>query len=508
MINDHDHIPTMDILDRLDRLGQFRMRLDLSRVRRVLEDLNVPQASIPSVHVAGTNGKGSTCHMVDSIASAFPINRSLYTSPHLLYITERIIFNGSKIEKRMLSDVLEDIFSISEDLLEEDDMPTYFEMLTLAFFRFSEMKGSDLNIVEVGMGGRFDATNVLDPQAVAITSISMDHEFHLGNDVVEIAREKAGIIKLSTPVVIGPVQNSSFLGWKVLGTLLDVCSSLGCPVVVICNDEDLKEITGLFLSKDIPDGRAVIIKDMDEKRKISVRTVELKEEGPYKEKFEILDQVLDGVFPVPLRGYGQGANTAIALCLSLLSLPAAYAHYKLRSGSREALSDILHDGHGMLSSDHTVQHLRELVMDGLSRTKLPGRMEVLNDKDPLLIFDGGHNQEASLSISGSLKGEFDFQKVPVLLAMMRDKDPERYIKNFEDIAEPLIITELENERCLKADEAALRIGEIISCDIHIRHDLNEAMRAWFDLSMKAGKGFAGGSFYLYRPLMEYIKKPI
>ncbi len=381
MIKQNDHTPSMDPVERLNSLGQFRMKLDLSRMKAALIRLNHPQSSIPSVHVAGTNGKGSTCHMVDSIASMFPVNRSLYTSPHLIDITERIRRNGEQIEIKALLNEIDHLFNMSDEIFEDDNSPTYFEMLTLAFFHLAQEHHSDLNVVEVGMGGRFDATNILDPQAVAITSISMDHEFHLGSDEVEIAREKAGIIKMSTPVVLGPVHRSVPNGWKVLGAILDVCSSLGCPVMVVCDDEEKVRVKDELRGRLIPDGRCIVVSRSLESRSIDIETISFVEDGTYADRLDLLDEVLTGEFQVPLSGMGQDSNTAVALCLSLLSLPAAFAHQKLRSGDRKGLSDLVKDRQDLFQGSYSPGQIRDLLKDGALKTVIRGRMEVLRPGD-------------------------------------------------------------------------------------------------------------------------------
>ncbi|MGK3986808.1 folylpolyglutamate synthase/dihydrofolate synthase family protein [Sorangium sp. So ce136] len=188
----------------LDALGQRAPRgmvLGLDRVREALAALGDPHESVPAVHVAGTNGKGSVCAMVESIARAAGLRTGLYTSPHLSRFAERIRVGGEPIDdaafERALSAALERVPSPL----------TFFEALTVAAFVAFRDAGVDLAILEVGLGGRLDATNVIAaPLCTAITSIAFDHQALLGPTLADIAREKAGILKPGAPAVLGPLD--------------------------------------------------------------------------------------------------------------------------------------------------------------------------------------------------------------------------------------------------------------------------------------------------------------
>ncbi|XYH94314.1 bifunctional folylpolyglutamate synthase/dihydrofolate synthase [Sorangium sp. So ce1128] len=188
----------------LDALGQRAPRgmvLGLDRVREALAALGDPHASLPAVHVAGTNGKGSVCAMVESIARAAGLRTGLYTSPHLSRFAERIRVGGEPIDdaafERALSAALDRVPSPL----------TFFEALTVAAFVAFRNAGVDLAILEVGLGGRLDATNVIAaPLCTAITSIAFDHQALLGPTLADIAREKAGILKPGAPAVLGPLD--------------------------------------------------------------------------------------------------------------------------------------------------------------------------------------------------------------------------------------------------------------------------------------------------------------
>ena len=182
-------------------IGESAYKKDLSNIILICEHLNNPQNNFKSIHIAGTNGKGSCSHMLSSIFQDAGYNVGLYTSPHLVDFRERIKINGEMISKNSVS-----IFMHKNlDFFESNNL-SFFEMTVgLAFDYFSKNK-VDIAIIEVGMGGRLDSTNIINPILSVITNISLDHTRFLGSNFIDIAKEKAGIIKDNTPVVIGETQ--------------------------------------------------------------------------------------------------------------------------------------------------------------------------------------------------------------------------------------------------------------------------------------------------------------
>ncbi|MBZ5611437.1 MAG: bifunctional folylpolyglutamate synthase/dihydrofolate synthase [Acidobacteriia bacterium] len=179
-------------------------KFGLERITRLLEVLGNPQRACRWVHVAGTNGKGSTCAMLEAGLRAAGLRTGLYTSPHLVEPTERIRIAGASVSPSQFADLFTEVHDTSERLLEEGDLdlhPTYFETVTaMAFLGFAREE-LDTVVLEVGMGGRLDATNVVTPTLCVITPIDFDHQVFLGNTLAQIAAEKAGILKAGTPAV-------------------------------------------------------------------------------------------------------------------------------------------------------------------------------------------------------------------------------------------------------------------------------------------------------------------
>ncbi len=183
------------------KIGASAYKPDLGNIKELLDFLGNPQNSFKTVHVAGTNGKGTVSHTLASIFQECGYKTGLYTSPHLLDFRERIRINGKMIPEQNVIDFIGD----NKEKFEEMQL-SFFEMATGMAFDYFAKEKVDIAIIEVGLGGRLDSTNVINPELSIITNISLDHVNMLGNTLAEIAVEKAGIIKPNTPVVIGETQ--------------------------------------------------------------------------------------------------------------------------------------------------------------------------------------------------------------------------------------------------------------------------------------------------------------
>jgi dihydrofolate synthase / folylpolyglutamate synthase len=179
-------------------------KFDLERISRLLDALGDPQRSCRWVHVAGTNGKGSTCAMIESGLRAAGNRTGLYTSPHLVEATERIQIAGEAISQAQFAEIFNQVHETAERMLEEGSLdlhPTYFETVSAMAFLVFARSDLDIVVLEVGMGGRLDATNVVSPVLSVITPVDFDHQAFLGNTLAQIAAEKAGILKPGVPAV-------------------------------------------------------------------------------------------------------------------------------------------------------------------------------------------------------------------------------------------------------------------------------------------------------------------
>jgi dihydrofolate synthase/folylpolyglutamate synthase len=191
----------IEALRYLGGLGRFGMRLGLERTEVLLSRLGDPHRAYPVIHVGGTNGKGSTAHALAAILRAAGLRVGLYTSPHLLRFTERIQVDGEEIPPAELVNLLEQVLGAAQGI-----PVTFFEVATALGFLHFARASVEVAVVEVGLGGRLDATNVVTPLCVVVTSVGLDHCEHLGSTLAAIATEKAGIIKTGRPVVAGALQ--------------------------------------------------------------------------------------------------------------------------------------------------------------------------------------------------------------------------------------------------------------------------------------------------------------
>lgn len=196
------------ILSRLLALEFFGIKLGLENISRLCEALGHPERAFTTLHVAGTNGKGSVTAMVHAGLLAAGVRAARYTSPHLVDLAERFVIGREPIDRAPLEDAARDVLACADALVTSGTLPglpTFFEATTAVAFELFRRARVEVAVIEVGLGGRFDATNVITPAATAITSIGLDHREQLGSTLESVAFEKAGIIKPGTPVVVGRV---------------------------------------------------------------------------------------------------------------------------------------------------------------------------------------------------------------------------------------------------------------------------------------------------------------
>jgi dihydrofolate synthase/folylpolyglutamate synthase len=224
-------------------IGDFAYKKDLSNIILICEHLNNPQNNFKSIHVGGTNGKGSCSHMLSSILQEAGYKVGLYTSPHLVDFRERVRINGEMISKDSVSEFMLHNF----DFFESNNV-SFFEMTVGLAFNYFSFNKVDIAIIEVGMGGRLDSTNIIAPILSLITNISIDHTKFLGSNISDIAREKAGIIKEKTPIVIGETQD------EIKSIFIDIANTKGSEIVFaddfIYDNYDC-DLQGIYQKKNI-----------------------------------------------------------------------------------------------------------------------------------------------------------------------------------------------------------------------------------------------------------------
>jgi len=295
------------------------VKFGIDRMQRLAELLGHPERSYPVIHVAGTNGKGSVAAMIDSILRAAGHRTGLYTSPHLVKLGERVQVDRHLLTEQEIVDYALELGPVAKQIGAgaADEHPTFFEFMTaMAFFQF-QRKRVDVAVVEVGMGGRLDATNVVRPEVAVITSIGLDHCAELGDTFAQIAREKAGIIKKGRPVVIGRLPAEAEAAVR------EVASAQAAPIYSV------REIFGEVID-DYP-------------------TTNL--EGDYQRWNAATATVVSRLLPVRLRP----AEAAITRGLRQVNWPGRWQRTTI--GGRPLILDASHNPEGAAMLEQNLQRL-------------------------------------------------------------------------------------------------------------------------------------------------------
>jgi dihydrofolate synthase/folylpolyglutamate synthase len=405
-------------------------------ITRLLALSGDPQRRVASIHVAGTNGKGSTCHFMDGMLRAAGRATGLYTSPHLLRLNERISLNGRHITDDELCRYIDELF----DLLRENPglQPTYFDALTWTAFRAFADHRVDIAILETGLGGRLDSTNAAVPLVSVITDIGLDHQSILGPTIGLIAAEKAGIIKPHVPVVTSNDHP------EVRAVIEPAAARLNAPLYLPGRDfsaEKARTDAGGMLHFDY--------------------------------RFH----------PQP----GGGRKPAPAIELAGLSIPHPSA-FQARNASC-ALTALMLAGQAGVSAGH------DMMREGLANARVPGRFEVLCES-PLIVFDPAHNPEALRMTIKTMKERYDGKKFIAVFCFMADKEYSDMVRALGgDFADDLIYFELDDRRALGFDELEKALPPGISPVRASR--IEELVRAVADRMEERSAVLATGSFRLY-----------
>lgn len=339
-------------------------QFDLARMHALVERLHHPESDFPIIHIAGTKGKGSVAAFCQSVLTHAGYRTGLYTSPHLHDYSERIQIDGQSISHEALIALVEEIKPVIESI----PQITTFEITTaLAFLYFSQQK-VDVAVIEVGLGGRLDATNVVKPVVSVITSLSYDHTFLLGNTLAEIAREKSGIIKPDVPVVVSPqLDEARFV-------IEEIASQRNAPIFMV--------------------GRDYLYKDASRSLSGQSLMVWTPEEQPYMDKYIQSGGLTDWEptrLKIPLLGYHQITNAV-----------TAYAALQVFKQKSLPIRD-------------------RAVSEGFSQAVWPGRFEVLRQNPPVVI-DCAHNRDSARKLRLTLDDYFPGLPVILVFGASEDKD--------------------------------------------------------------------------------------
>ena len=416
---------------------------DLERMRELLDRLGNPQRSFPAVHIAGTKGKGSTAVMIAQACSAAGYRTGLTTSPHLERVEERIMVDGQPCSADEFAALVEDVAPAVQATDEKQGGArdpksglTYFEIVTAMAMLFFARRQVDLAVLEVGLGGRLDATNVCCPQVSVITSISFDHTRELGNTLAQIAREKAGIVKPAVPVVSGVTQDEP------RGVIRRVCEQLGCRLVELLHDFDFRYAPPQ-----------------------SLETVPAKGKLDFFHRHPGTPRELRDI-TLGLLGRHQAANAAVALA---------------------TLGELNRQGWRIAEGP---------IRSALTHVVWPGRVELMARR-PAIVVDGAHNVASVAALLETLNESFSGRPRWLIFAASRGKDVDGMLAKLLAQFDQVIFTRyLSNPRSVPPEELAARALAVSGRRCHACRTPTEAWDVVRAAAHPEELICAGGSLFL------------
>ena len=394
---------TPDPLDRLFALETFGIKLGLHNMQTLCGALGHPERHFASLHVAGTNGKGSVTALTHGALLAEGILAARYVSPHLVDLSERFVIGHSSVDASTLQQTADDVLAVVDRLKSDGTLtvtPTFFEVTTAMAFEMFRRAGVEVAVIEVGLGGRFDATNVITPVVGAVTTIGMDHQQHLGTTIAAIAREKAGIIKNGVPIVIGDLPADA------TAVVHAVADEHGAEVV--------ESHAGIRVDVTMEEGRARMTLDTPE--------------GRY------------GPLTLSLRGAHQVANAIVA---TRLLETAGARGIKVSAGAIE---------HALAVTEWPAR-LELVTLDParLDGGRLDGGRRVL--------IDAAHNPDCAMALAAYLR-QWHPEKPTLVISVMRDKDIDEILAALVPVTSTVIATHAPSPRAIPEGELARRIADL------------------------------------------------
>lgn len=425
------------------RWPETRIEPSLTRIRALLDLLGSPQRNYPAIHIAGTNGKTSVARMIDALLTAFGQRTGRTTSPHLQSAVERIAIDNEPISPARYVETYREIEPFVQMVDAQSQAGALgapgpamskFEVLTaMAFAAFADAP-VDIAVVETGMGGRWDATNVVDAPVAVITPIGIDHAEYLGDTLAEIAGEKAGIIS-------GPHPDSETV------------------TVIALQDPAAMEV---LLAQAVRADAAVA----REGSEFAVLDRQVAVGG------QLLDlQGLGGVYPeifLPLHGGHQAHNAAIALA-AVEAFFGAGAHRQLDP---------------------------DVIRAGFAGVTSPGRLERIRSA-PAVFVDAAHNPAGAQALAAALAGEFDFRYLVGVLAVLADKDATAMLTALEPVLDQVVVTDNGSPRAMDVEALALRAEEVFGPERVVRAaGLPDAIETATALVEDQDAGYAGSGIVI------------
>lgn len=430
-------------------------KFDLDHMRVLLAALGHPEQRFASVLVAGTNGKGSTAATLAAILQASGLTTGLYTSPHLIRINERIRLNSEAISDQDFEKLHARVDQAASRLVAEGRLPwhpSFFEMLTAMAFEYFSGKNPDIVVLEVGMGGRLDATNVVKPRLSIITDISLDHQKFLGETVAEIAREKAGIIRKGGVVVTLPQmpEANDVIGNSIL-------------------DLGARAVNAVPFVPPISPGSARTLSDDGE-------TIAVRNRYP----LDVMGSQIQ--VDSPLSGRHQLRNVALAI----------------------AAAEELHNQGITQITPHTIEQ-------GIRETRWPGRFQRIaatNDR-PEFILDVAHNPAGAWALRSTLSSALEQSsrenEITLIFGVMRDKAMREMTEILFPIARRVIVTQSNNPRSATPNEIlAAATRSLAETEIEQTEDVASALKRARQITGLGGVIVVTGSIYVVGEAMQTL----
>ena len=393
----------------LARAPEHQVQPSLERVEAVLDLLGNPERTYRTVHITGTNGKTSTARMTERLLAAGGLRTGRFTSPHLATIRERISRDGEPISEEDFIAAWEDVapyVAMVDERSQAAGGPrlSFFEVLAvMALAAFADYP-VDVAVIEVGLGGRWDATNVIGSDVAVITPIGRDHERWLGSSITEIAHEKAGIIKDGSAVIVAH---------QVPDAAAEIEQAAALHRAVVRRECDPEE--------DPTSPEAGVLRVLDRQLAVGGQLVTLATAAA----------VYEDVF-VPLHGEYQAHNALLAL----------------------AAAEAIHGGRQLPA---------RVVEDGFASVTSPGRLEVLRSS-PTVLVDAGHNPHGIEALAGAIEEAFGFQHLVAVLGVMADKDAEGILAGLEPVTDAVVCVPIDSPRAMDVDDLGEIAREVYGAD--------------------------------------------
>ena len=394
----------------LSRAPEHQVQPSLERVEAVLDILGNPERTYRTVHITGTNGKTSTARMTERLLAAGGMRTGRFTSPHLATIRERISLDGEPISEEGFIAAWEDVapyIAMVDERSQAEGGPrlSFFEVLAVMALAAFADHPVDVAIIEVGLGGRWDATNVIGSDVAVITPIGRDHERWLGSSITEIAHEKAGIIKDGATVVV--------VAHQVPDAAAEIEQAAASHRAVVRRERDPEE--------DPTSPEAGVLHVLDRQLAVGGQLVTLATAAA----------VYEDVF-VPLHGEYQAHNALLAL----------------------AAAEAIHGGRQLPA---------RVVEDGFASVTSPGRLEVLRSS-PTVLVDAAHNPHGIEALTGAIEEAFGFQHLVAVLGVMADKDAEGILAGLEPVTDAVVCVPIDSPRAMDVDDLGEIAREVYGAD--------------------------------------------